>query len=164
VGDAKVVYVTFPDGNRYTAKVIASDIYSDIAVLQISQNASQPQQQLLSSLKPLVLGNSSNLEVVDTVIAIGNPFGLSNALTTGIVSGIGRSIPISVGGFSIPNAIQTDARNPGDSSTQVEGCACHWTSRGQRGDIHDLISIGKLVRKNASSEKVEHIISTMIEK
>jgi S1-C subfamily serine protease len=116
VGDAKVVYVTFPDGNRYTAKVIASDIYSDIAVLQISQNASQSQRQLLSSLKPLVLGNSSNLEVADTVIAIGNPFGLSDALTTGIVSGIGRSIPISVGGFSIPNAIQTDARvNPGDS-------------------------------------------------
>ena len=116
VGDAKVVDVTFPDGNRYTAKVIASDIYSDIAVLQISQNASQPQRQLLSSLKPLVLGNSSNLEVGDTVIAIGNPFGLSDAMTTGIVSGIGRSIPISVGGFSIPNAIQTDARvNPGDS-------------------------------------------------
>ena len=116
VGDAKVVDVTFPDGNRYTAKVIASDIYSDIAVLQISQNSSQPQRQLLSYLKPLVLGNSSNLEVADTVIAIGNPFGLSNAMTTGIVSGIGRSIPISVGGFSIPNAIQTDDRvNTGDS-------------------------------------------------
>jgi len=116
VGDAKVVYVTFPDGNRYTAKVIASDIYSDIAVLQISQNSSQLQRQLLSSLKPLMIGNSSNLEVADTVIAIGNPFGLSDAMTTGIVSGIGRSIPISVGGFSVPNAIQTDARvNPGDS-------------------------------------------------
>ncbi|HYA83199.1 MAG TPA: trypsin-like peptidase domain-containing protein [Candidatus Bathyarchaeia archaeon] len=117
VGDAKVVDLTFPDGNRYTAKVIAGDVYSDIAVLQISQNTSQSQQrQLLSSLKPLALGNSSNLEVADTVIAIGNPFGLSDAMTTGIVSGIGRSIPISVGGFSIPNAIQTDARvNPGDS-------------------------------------------------
>jgi S1-C subfamily serine protease len=116
VGDAKVVDVTFPDGNRYTAKVIASDIYSDIAILQLSQNSSQSQRQLLSYLKPLVLGNSSNLQVGDTVIAIGNPFGLSDAMTTGIVSGIGRSIPISVGGFSIPNAIQTDARvNPGDS-------------------------------------------------
>jgi S1-C subfamily serine protease len=116
VGDAKVVYVTFPDGNRYTAKVIASDTYSDIAVLQISQNASQPQRQLLSYLKPLMMGNSSNLEVGDTVIAIGNAFGLSDAMTTGIVSGIGRSIPISVGGFSIPNAIQTDARvNSGNS-------------------------------------------------
>src|SRR5215831_13906865 len=43
VGDAKVVEVTFPDGNRYTAKVLASDVYSDIAVLQISQNSSRPQ-------------------------------------------------------------------------------------------------------------------------
>ena len=116
VGGAKVVDVTFPDGNRYTAKVIASDTYSDIALLQISQNASKLQQQLLPFLKPLVLGNSTNLQVGDAVIAIGNPFGLSDAMTTGIVSGIGRSIPISVGGFSIPNAIQTDARvNPGDS-------------------------------------------------
>src|SRR5215469_16154769 len=116
VGDAKVVDVTFPDGNRYTAKVIANDLYSDIAVLQISQNSSQLQRQLLSSLKPLVLANSSNLEVGDTAIAIGNPFGLSDAMTTGIVSAIGRSIPLSAGGFSIPNAIQTDALvNPGDS-------------------------------------------------
>src|SRR5215831_18189439 len=108
LGDAKVVDVTFPDGNRYTAKVIANDLYSDIAVLQISQNSSQLQRQLLSSLKPLVLANSSNLEVGDAAIAIGNPFGLSDAMTTGIVSAIGRSIPVSAGGFSIPNAIQTD--------------------------------------------------------
>jgi len=116
VDDAKVVDVTFPDGNRYTAKVIANDVYSDIAVLQISQNSSQLQRQLLSSLKPLVLANSSNLEVGDTAIAIGNPFGLSDAMTTGIVSAIGRSIPVSAAGFSIPNVVQTDARiNPGDS-------------------------------------------------
>ena len=117
MGNAKVVDVTFVDGNRYTAKVIASDIYSDIAVLQISQNASQQQQQILSSVKPLVIGNSSNIEVGDTVIAIGNPFGLSDTMTTGIVSGIGRSLPAaSGGGFSIPNAIQTDAPiNPGNS-------------------------------------------------
>jgi S1-C subfamily serine protease len=63
-----------------------------------------------------VLGNSSNLEVGDTVIAIGNPFGLSDTMTTGIVSGVGRSIPVSVGGFSIPNAIQTDTPlDPGNS-------------------------------------------------
>src|SRR5215469_4756292 len=108
VGDAKVVDVTFPDGNRYTAKVVANDLFSDIAVLQISRNSSQLHRQLLSSLKPLVLANSSNLEVGDTAIAIGNPLGLSDAMTTGIVSAIGRSIPVSVGGFSIPNAIQTD--------------------------------------------------------
>jgi S1-C subfamily serine protease len=86
VGDAKIVYVTFVNGNKYTAKVLANDIYSDIAVLQISQNVSQPQRglQLLPSLKPLVLGNSSNLQVGDALIAIGNPFGLSDTMTTGI--------------------------------------------------------------------------------
>ncbi len=117
VGDAKVVDVTFVDGNRYTAKVIASDPYSDIALVQISQNSSQPrQQQLLSSLKPLVLGNSSKLDVGDAVIAIGNPFGLDDTMTTGIVSGIGRLIPATAGGGSIPNTIQTDAPiNPGNS-------------------------------------------------
>jgi S1-C subfamily serine protease len=111
VGDARVVDVTFVDGNRYTANVMAKDIDSDIALLQISKP-----QQLLSSLKPLVLGNSSKMDVGDAVIAIGNPFGLSDTMTTGIVSGIGRSLPISLGGFTIPNVIQTDAPvNPGNS-------------------------------------------------
>jgi S1-C subfamily serine protease len=112
VGDAKIVDVTYVDGNRYTAKVIANDIYSDIAVLKISQNITQQQQ--LPFPKPLVIGNSSSLEVGDQVIAIGNPFGLSDTMTTGIVSGVGRSLPGA--GFSIPNAIQTDAPiNPGNS-------------------------------------------------
>ena len=107
VGGAMEMDATFQDGNRYTANVIANDIYNDIAVLQVSQNASKP-------LKPLVLGNSSEADVGDTVIAIGNPFGLSDTMTTGIVSGIDRSVPY--GGFLIPNAIQTDAPiNPGNS-------------------------------------------------
>src|SRR5215472_18234925 len=80
VGDSKIVDVTFVDGNRYTAQVIGTDIYGDIAVLQILQNTTQ-QRQLLSSLKPLVIGNSSNLEVGDQVIALGNPFGLSDTMT-----------------------------------------------------------------------------------
>jgi S1-C subfamily serine protease len=118
VGDAKIVDVTFVDGNRYTAKIIGTDIYGDIAVLQISENTTQQQRQhLLASLKPLVIGNSSNLEVGDQVIAIGNPFGLSDTMTTGIVSGVGRLLPAAGGaGFSIPNTIQTDAPiNPGNS-------------------------------------------------
>ena len=103
--------VTFPDGNRYSANVLAKDTDNDIAVVQISKP-----QHLLSSFKPLVLGNSSKMDVGDAVIAIGNPFGLSNTMTTGIVSGIGRSLPISLGGFMIPNVIQTDAPvNPGNS-------------------------------------------------
>jgi S1-C subfamily serine protease len=115
VGDAKTVDVTFVDGNRYPAKVIGTDVYGDIAVLQISQDTTQQQlQKLLSSLRPLVIGNSSNLEVGDQVIAIGNPFGLDDTMTTGIVSGVGRLLPGA--GFSLPNAIQTDAPiNPGNS-------------------------------------------------
>ncbi|HYA84290.1 MAG TPA: trypsin-like peptidase domain-containing protein [Candidatus Bathyarchaeia archaeon] len=118
VGGAKIVDVTFVNGNRYPAIVIASDTYSDIAVLQLlSQNTSQPQHQLLLSFKPLALGNSSNIDVGDSVIAIGNPFGLSDTMTTGIVSGIGRSLPTTAsGGIFIPNIIQTDAPiNPGNS-------------------------------------------------
>ncbi len=128
VGDAKIVDVTFVNGNRYTAKVIASDVYGDIAVLQISQNSSKPQQrQLLSSLKPLVLGNSSKVDVGDAVIAIGNPFGLTDTMSTGIVSGIGRSIPVSVGGFSIPNAIQTDTPlDPGNSGGPLLDMQGEW--------------------------------------
>src|SRR5215471_1184038 len=107
VGGAMEMDVTFSDGNKYTANVIANDINNDIAVLQISQNATKP-------LKPLVLGNSSDIGVGDTVIAIGNPFGLSDTMTTGIVSGMDRSVPY--GGYLIPNAIQTDAPiNPGNS-------------------------------------------------
>jgi S1-C subfamily serine protease len=91
VGGAMEMDVTFPDGNKYTANVIANDIYNDIAVLQISQNTSKP-------LKPLVLGNSSEVGVGDAVIAIGNPFRLSDTMTTGIVSGIHRTIIMAYGG------------------------------------------------------------------
>ena len=165
VGNAKVVDVTFVDGNRYTAKVIARDIYSNIAVLKISQNASQPQQQQqLSSLKPLVLGNSSKLDVGDTVIAIGNPFGLSDTMTTGIVSGIGRSLPASAGGgFSIPNAIQTDATvNPGNSGGPL------LDTRGEMIGMNTAILSGTNtffgIGFAIPSNTITKIVSTLIEK
>jgi S1-C subfamily serine protease len=117
VEDAKFVDVTFPNGNRYAAKVVGTDPYGDIAVLQISENNTQQLEQISSTLKPFVIGNSSDLEVGDQAIAIGNPFGLSDTMTTGIISGIGRLVPATAGGgFSLPNVIQTDAPiNPGNS-------------------------------------------------
>ena len=117
VEDANIVDVTFPNGDRYTAKVIGTDPYGDVAVLQISQNNTHQQEQISSILKPLAIGNSSSIEVGDRAIAIGNPFGLSDTMTTGIISGIGRLIPATAGGgFSLPNVIQTDAPiNPGNS-------------------------------------------------
>jgi len=113
VGDAKIVDITLVDGNRYTANVIGTDIFSDIAVIEIVENLTQ-----LSSppLNPLIIGNSSELEVGEQAIAIGNPFGLAGTMTTGIISQTGRLLPDTQTGFSIPNAIQTDALiNPGNS-------------------------------------------------
>jgi S1-C subfamily serine protease len=165
VGDAKIVDVTFVDGNRYTAKVIGTDIYSDIAVIQIQNTTKQQQQQPpLPVLKPLVIGNSSKLEVGDPVIAIGNPFGLSDTLTTGIVSGIGRLLPSAGGaGFSIPNAIQTDAPiNPGNSGGPL------LNMRGEVVGINTAVfsgtgtfsGIGFAVPSNA----ITKIVPTLIEK
>jgi S1-C subfamily serine protease len=113
VGNAKIVDITFVDGNRYTANVTGTDIFSDIAVIEIVENNLT---QSPPPLKPLIIGNSSALEVGEQVIAIGNPFGLVGTMTTGIVSQTGQMIEDPESGFSIPNAIQTDALiNPGNS-------------------------------------------------
>ena len=112
VGDAKIVDITLVDGNRYTANVIGTDIFSDIAVLGIVENLTQQSPPL----NPLIIGNSSELEVGEQVIAIGNPFGLAGTMTSGIISQTGRLLPDLLTGFSIPNAIQTDTViNPGNS-------------------------------------------------
>jgi S1-C subfamily serine protease len=110
VADAKEVDVRFIDGNIYSAKVIGSDPFNDIAVLQISDDFSD------ESLFPLLLGDSSKLEVGEPVIAVGNPYGLSDTMTSGIISQKGRLLPNQASGFSISNVIQTDAAiNPGNS-------------------------------------------------
>jgi S1-C subfamily serine protease len=109
ISGAKIVDVTFVDGNRFTAKVIGRDPYSDIAVLQIIENLTQP-------LKPLVIGNSSKLVVGDQVIAIGHPFGLDNTMTAGIIGQTKYLLSIPELGVFMPDVIQTDAAiNPGNS-------------------------------------------------
>ena len=110
IDGASTADVTFVDGNTYRAKVIGKDPSSDIAVLQITDNFSP------ENLIPLAIVNSSSLQVGQQVIAIGNPFGLSDTMTTGIVSQMGRLLPNPDTRFSTPNAIQTDAAiNPGNS-------------------------------------------------
>ena len=110
VGNAKTVDVTFVDGNSYTAKVIGTDPFSDVAVIQITDDFSA------ENVVPLIIANSSSLEVGQQIVAIGNPFGLSDTMTTGIVSQMGRLLPNPGTGFSTPNTIQTDAAiNPGNS-------------------------------------------------
>jgi len=110
IDGASTADVTFVDGNTYKAKVIGKDPSSDIAVLQITDNFSP------ENLVPLAIVSSSSLQVGQQVIAIGNPFGLSDTMTTGIVSQMGRLLPNPDTRFSTPNAIQTDAAiNPGNS-------------------------------------------------
>jgi S1-C subfamily serine protease len=102
--------VTFTDGNTYSANVVGKDPYSDLGVLQITDDFSE------EKVVPLPLANSSAVRPGEQVIAIGNPFGLSGTITTGIVSQKGRLLPNPDTGFSVPNMIQTDAAiNPGNS-------------------------------------------------
>jgi S1-C subfamily serine protease len=108
VEGASRISVTFPDGSIYKAKTVGTDPYTDLAVIKIDV----PKDRLF----PLPLDDSSGLEVGQQVVAIGNPFGLSGSMTSGIISQLGRLLPLDVGGFSIPDVIQTDAAiNPGNS-------------------------------------------------
>jgi len=109
--------VSFLDGNVYSAELVGFDQFADLAVIKVKNITSD-------KLTPLPLANSTNLRIGETVVAIGNPFGLSGSMTVGIVSGLGRLLPSNENGenlgttssFSIPNIIQTDAAiNPGNS-------------------------------------------------
>jgi S1-C subfamily serine protease len=104
IADAREVWVTLHDRKKYKASVIGTDKAHDLAVLQIKA----------SSLQPMTLGDSTNLQVGQKVYAIGNPFGLAGTLTRGIVSSI-RQVQ-EPDGMVIEDAIQTDAAiNPGNS-------------------------------------------------
>jgi S1-C subfamily serine protease len=103
--------VTFSDGHGYSATVLGTDPYSDLAVVSVSSDAPA------SEFKPLTIVSSSTLGVGEPVIAIGNPYGLVGSLTTGVVSATGRTITEdTAGGYAIANIIQTSTPiNPGNS-------------------------------------------------
>jgi S1-C subfamily serine protease len=114
VAGAEEVQVTFADGTSVRARVIGTDADSDLAVLKVDVSA--------DALYPVMLGDSDGLEIGQRAIAIGNPYGLRGTLTTGVISALGRSLPLGrqsevLGGrFTIPELIQTDAAiNPGNS-------------------------------------------------
>ncbi|MDH3340652.1 MAG: trypsin-like peptidase domain-containing protein [Nitrosopumilus sp.] len=107
VNGANKIVITFLDGRSYNAEIIGADEFTDIAIVKVNAD--------LELLHPLSLGDSSNLKVGEQIAAIGNPFGLSGSMTSGIVSQLGRLLPLD-NGFSIPDVIQTDAAiNPGNS-------------------------------------------------
>jgi S1-C subfamily serine protease len=113
ITNAHVVYgadevdVTFSDNSVRRAKVIGEDLHSDLAVIEV--------EKMLPEVMPLPFGDIRDVAVGQTVVAIGNPFGLGGSLTRGVVSALGRNIP-ALSNFSIPQSIQTDAPiNPGNS-------------------------------------------------
>lgn len=107
VEDASAIQVTFLDGATTSADVVGADPYSDIAVVHLDQQ--------VTTLQPVVLGSSSDLMVGEPVAAMGNPYGLSDTLTAGIVSSLGRSIDAPAD-YVIIDIIQIDAAiNPGNS-------------------------------------------------
>lgn len=104
---ANTITVILSDHSSWRAKIIGSDPDFDLAVLKIGA----PKDQL----PPVLIGESSNLQVGQKVVAIGNPFGLDSTLTVGVVSALGRSIR-ALSGRTISDVIQTDAAiNPGNS-------------------------------------------------
>jgi putative serine protease PepD len=117
VDGASSVTVKFANGKSYSAKVVGRDSSTDVAVLKVNAPS--------SALHPLTLADSDAVSVGDGVVAIGSPFGLENSVTSGIVSALHRSID-SPNGFSIPDAIQTDAPiNHGNSGGALLDASGH---------------------------------------
>jgi S1-C subfamily serine protease len=101
------VTVRFGKQDPVDAKIVGRDPSTDLAVLKVDPSKTK--------LSPLQLGDSNKVQVGDPAIAVGNPFGLDNTVTTGIISALQRSID-APNGFSIDHVIQTDASiNPGNS-------------------------------------------------
>lgn len=112
VEGATRVIVNFSNGFWAEAEVVATDPQADLAVIRVTPPANM-------EWIPLALADDDAIKVGHTVIAMGNPFGLENTMTTGIVSALGRSFPVGSFGqnrYSLPDVIQTDAAiNPGNS-------------------------------------------------
>lgn len=107
IQNASKIRVTLADRSVFDAEVVGHEANKDLAVLKIKAPADK--------LKPIPVGQSSNLKVGQSVYAIGNPFGLDQTLTTGVISALGREIT-SLTGRPIRDVIQTDAAiNPGNS-------------------------------------------------
>jgi len=108
IENAEELLVTFADGEVVQAELVGADQTNDLAVLRVDAGDDLPE--------PLEMGDSSQLRVGQSVLAIGNPYGLQQTLTTGVVSALGRVIESPEDNNFIGEAIQTDAAiNPGNS-------------------------------------------------
>lgn len=109
VDGATEIKVFFFDGREYSGVVVGFNSEADLAVVKIELEPGD-------AIQPSLLGNSSDLRVGQSAVALGNPFGQDFSMTDGIVSAVGRLLPSGFQRFSIPSVIQTDAAiNPGNS-------------------------------------------------
>jgi putative serine protease PepD len=151
---ARSIKVTFWNGKTYSAKLVGADGSTDLAVVKVSAPS--------SLLHPLTLGDSSKLAVGDGVVAIGSPFGLSETVTSGIVSALHRTIT-SPTHFSIPDSIQTDAAinhgNSGGALLNLKGEVVGVTAQ-IRSDSIGNEGVGFAVPSNTIRSVVPQLIST----
>jgi len=142
------------EDTSYDAEVVGTDPATDVALLKVDAPA--------DSLHPLALGDSSEVEVGEPVVAIGNPFGLDRTVTSGIVSALQRQIQ-APNGFSISHVIQTDAAiNPGNSGgplIDASGSVIGINSQIQTGGNRGNVGIGFAVPINTARDVVRQLIA-----
>jgi S1-C subfamily serine protease len=154
VENASAIQITFLDGATTSADVVGTDPYSDIAVIKLDQQ--------VTTLQPVVLGNSSNLMVGEPVAAMGNPYGLSDTLTVGVVSSQGRSIE-APSDYVIIDIIQLDAAiNPGNSGgplVNVKGQVVGVNTAIQS-ETGSFVGIGFAIPSDTIEREVNDLINT----
>jgi putative serine protease PepD len=154
IDGASSIRVKFSDGSTYKATVVGSDLSTDLAVLHVDAPSSK--------LTPLELGDSSSVAVGDGVVAIGNPFGLDNTVTSGIVSALNREIS-APDNTPIEGAIQTDAAinhgNSGGPLFNLAGKVIGVTSQIQS-DSGGNEGVGFAIPSNTVRTIVTQLIST----
>jgi S1-C subfamily serine protease len=154
IAGATGVHIGFTGGSSYPATVVGTDPSSDLAVVRVSAPASK--------LHPVAFDDSSNVQIGETVYAIGNPFGLDRTMTAGIVSATGRDIQ-APDGLTIPNAIQTDAAinhgNSGGPLLDSQGHVIGITSQIQGGTVDANVGVGFTVPRDTARSVAQQLIA-----
>jgi S1-C subfamily serine protease len=145
VAQARMATASFIDGTEYELDVVGADPLSDLAVVQARA----------ATLKPIQIGDADKLRVGQLVVAIGNPMGFSGSVTSGVVSGLGRSLATADGNGHrrfVEDVIQTDAAlNPGNSG----GALADWQARliGVNTAVAGM-GLGLAVPMNSTTQKI----------